>query len=241
MNRKRNTPVLDHSERLPRVAWLFAFALPLALAMLLLGVKSSQAATPQAPMPGSPAFAAGFEEFEEAEEDEEAEEEEAGLEEELELEDVEEFEDEDEGLSEVEFAREECEMAEEEAAEGEISGAEAKEVCAEAEREAREARGGHGREGKDECPIHSATAHASVHNHRVRLTVGYTTAAPVTATVQLRGPVKGSFKRHLGASGVVHFTKRLPKKAHGNPVVRIKLPASERGSCRSRRLVLLAR
>ncbi len=63
----------------------------------------------------------------------------------------------------------------------------------------------------------------------------------MTATVQLRGPVKGSFKRHLGASGVVHFTKRLPKKAHGNPVVRIKLPASERGSCRSRRLVLLAR
>ncbi len=126
-------PVLDDGERLPRVAWLFAFALPLALAMLLLGVKSSQAATPQAPMPGSPAFAAGFEEFEEAEEDEEAEEEEAGLEEELELEDVEEFEDEDEGLSEVEFAREECEMAEEEAAEGEIRGAEAKEVCAEAE------------------------------------------------------------------------------------------------------------
>jgi hypothetical protein len=145
-----------------------------------------------------------------------------------------ELEEEDEG----EFAEEECEIANEEVKEGEITQAEADTFCKEAraEAEATSKTAGSSSAAAAECPIHSATAHASRHHGRLKLTVGYTTTTPVTATIQVHGI--GTFKRHLGKSGVLRFTEKLGSKPHGRFAVRIKLPASERAGCPSRRLVL---
>jgi hypothetical protein len=214
VNRSAETTAHNHSDRIARIAWFCAFVLPLALAALLLGVKSAPAASP-APEAAPLAFEDGFEAEAEGEEDE--------------------------AQLEAELAREECEIAEEEATEGEIAVAEAKEICTEAAAATREAATGQGSNRADECPIHSASAHASTQNDKLKLTVGYTTTTAVTATIQLSGPVKASFKRHLGKSGVLRFTRPMPKKAHGSPVVHIELPAAERSSCPPRRLVLLAR
>ncbi len=133
----------------------------------------------------------------------------------------EEFEPEEEGEGEGERAEEECENAQEEFEEGELSKAEAGEICKEAREAAKEAAAA---SGADECPIHSATAHSSIHNTRLKLTIGYTTISPVTATIELRGPIKDSFKRHLSKSGVLRFTESSPKQ-HGRLVVQIKLPS----------------
>jgi hypothetical protein len=203
VNGNVETTAHNHTARIARVAWFCAFVLPLILAALLLGVKSAQAAPPEA----EAAPLAFEEEFE--------------------------LEEEDEG----EFAEEECETAEEEFEASELTKAEADTICKEAREAAREAAGS---SAAGECPIHSATAHSSVHNDRLRLTIGYTTNTPIAATIELRGPVKDSFKRHLGKSGVLRFSKTLRGAPHGRTVVRIKLPASERAGCPSRRLVLHA-
>jgi hypothetical protein len=211
VDRSTDTTAHNHSDRIVRTAWFCAFVLPLALAALLLGVKSAQAASPA---PESAPFA---------------------FEEEFELEAEGE---EDEAQLEAEFAQEECEIAKEEATEGEITAAEAKEVCTEAEEAAKEATAGSSKAAASaECPIHSASAHSSIHHNKLKLTIGYTTTTPVTATIQLRGPVRASFKRHLGKSGVLRFTRTLHKK-HGRLSAHIGLPRSERAGCPSRRLVL---
>ena len=214
MDRSADTTANGNSDRIARVAWFCAFVLPLALAALLLGVKSAQAAPP--PPERTPS---AFEE---------------------ELFGEEEFGEEDEAQLEAEFAEAECETAKEEAAAGEIAAAEADEVCSEAEEATKEAAAGSGDAASAVCPIRSAGAHASIHHHRLKLTVGYTTNSPVTAVIQLRGPLRASFKRRLGKSGVLRFTRALHKR-HGRLTVRIKLPASERAACPSHRLVLLAR
>jgi hypothetical protein len=146
------------------------------------------------------------------------------------------FEEEDED----EFAEEECEIAEEELKEGELSAADANAICKEAEGEGETA--GPSSAATAECPIHSATAHAAtLHDNRLKLTLGYTTNTPVNATIQLRkGSTKiGSFKRHLAKSGVLRFTDQMGKE-HGRLAVRIKLPPGSAG-CPSRRLVLFPR
>jgi hypothetical protein len=149
----------------------------------------------------------------------------------------EEFELEEE--NEGEFAEEECEIANEEAKEGEITQAEADTLCKEAKAEAEAASkaAGSSSAAAAECPIHSASAHASIHDDRLKLTIGYTTTSPVTATIQVRGV--GTFKRHLGKSGVLRFSEKLGDRSHGRPVVRIKLPSGSAG-CPARRLVLPA-
>ncbi|HET7053032.1 MAG TPA: hypothetical protein VFI09_03840 [Solirubrobacterales bacterium] len=149
----------------------------------------------------------------------------------------EEFELEEE--TEGEFAEEECEIAREEVEEGEITQAEADTFCAEAKAEAGAA--GVGTAGSSSaapavCPIHSASAHATVRHDRLKLTVGYTTTTPVTATIQIHDV--GTFKRHLGKSGVLRFTEQLDGKRHGRFTVRVLLPPTERTGCPSRRLVL---
>ncbi len=221
MNRSTETTAPQNSDRIARAAWFCAFVLPLVLAALLLGVKSAQAASPP---PGVVPFA-----FEE------------GFE--FEAEASEEGEDEAEE-NEAEFAEAECEIAAEEAAEGEISDAEAKAICKEAEEFVGETKAGNSSSSASaaaaECPIRSAGAHASTHHGKLKLTLGYTTNSPVTVVIQLRGRLKASFKRHLGRSGVLRFTRKAPKKRR--PItVRIKLPRGERAACPSRRLVLLAR
>lgn len=135
----------------------------------------------------------------------------------------------------AELAREECEIAAEEAEEGEITKAEANTICMEAKAEAAASGAAGSSSTAAECPIHSATAHASTHHGQLLLAIGYTTNAPVAATIQIHGV--GTFKRHLGHSGVLRFTG----EEHGRPVVHIRLPASERPACASHLLVLSPR
>lgn len=139
--------------------------------------------------------------------------------------------------NEAEFAAEECEIAEEEAAEGEITAAEAKTFCEEAKAAATGTGAVPSAAGK--CVLRSVHAHVAIHHGRLKLTVGYTTTAPVTAVIQLQkgGTRLGSFKRQLGKSGVLRFGERLGSE-HGRLVVRIKLPRAGKAGCPSRRLVL---
>jgi hypothetical protein len=186
-------------EKIARLAWLFAFVLPLILTFLLLSLKSAEAASPS---PIAVPFA-----FEE-----------------------EELEEEDEG----EFAEAECEIAHEELEEGLLPEADVEELCAEAE----EAAGG-GASRAAKCPIRSVRAHAVQRNDRLKLTIGYTTNTATNATVQIRGV--GTFKRRLGKSGVLRFSKRTGRKLpHKRIRIRIKLPSRSAG-CPSRRLVLFPR
>jgi len=191
VDRSADTTPHSNSDRIARTAWFCAFVLPLALAALLLGVKSAQAAAP-GPEVAPPAFEEGFEFEAEGEEDE--------------------------AQLEAEFAREECEFASEEAAEGEITAAEATEACTEAEEAAKEATAGSSKATSAECPIHSASAHASVRHGRLKLTIGYTSSSPTPATIEVRAGAKhvASVHRHLGRTGVLRITKKL-----GKPIKRV--------------------
>jgi hypothetical protein len=137
-----------------------------------------------------------------------------------------------EGEEESEFAAEECAIAYEELAEGLLTEADVVELCAEAE----EATGGASSKTPSECPIRSIRAHAVQRNERLKLTIGYTTNAPTNATVQIHGV--GTFKRHLGKSGVLRFSRRIARELPRKRLrIRIKLPSGSAG-CPSRRLVL---
>ncbi len=206
VDRNTETTVRDHTNRIARAAWLCAFVVPLILAALLLGAKSSQAS---APVPGAVSFA-----FEEDEE-------EFGFEEEGEGE----FAEEDE----LEFAEAECEIAADEVEEGEITQAEADEFCREVTEAAKEsAAEGPKASASVRCPIRSLTAHASTHHKTLKLTIGYTTLSPIRATIRIHGV--GSFKRHLGRSGVLRFTKKLGRKRPRKRIaIHIRVPASASG------------
>ena len=184
MDRNAETTAHNYSDRIARTAWFCAFVLPLTLAVLLLGVKSAQAASPT---PAATPLAFEEELFE--------------GEEELGLED------------EAEFAQEECEIAEEEAAEGEISAAEAKAICREAEEAIAEAKAGPSSTGPAQCALRSAHAHASIHHDKLKLTIGYTSSSPTPATIEVRsGAQRIAFAhRHLGKTGVLRITKKLRK------------------------------
>ena len=213
MDRNAETTANGNSDRIAHVAWFCAFVLPLALAALLLGVKSAQAATPT-PERTPLAFEEEFE-FEAGEEGEEGEEGEAQL--------------------EAEFAHEECEFAKEEAAEGEITAAEATEVCAEAEEAAAEAKAGPSSATPGHCTLRSAHAHAALHHHRLKLTIGYTSSAPTPVTIQVHAGARriASVHRKLGKSGVLRITRELGRKPVKRITVRFKT-----ASCGERRVPL---
>lgn len=210
MDRSTYTTAHRNSDRIARTAWFCAFVLPLALAVLLLGVNSTQAAAPD---PG--AAPAAFEEAFEGEE-------EAG-------------EEEDEAQFEAEFAQQECEIADEEAAEGEITTAEAKELCKEAEEAIAEAKAGPSSATPNQCPLRSAHAHAVLRHHRLKLTIGYTSSSPTPATIEVRAGTKriASLHRHLGRTGVLRITRNLGRKPVQRITVRFKTP-----SCGERRVPL---
>jgi polyhydroxyalkanoate synthesis regulator phasin len=193
-----DTTAHDHTARIARIAWLCAFVVPLILAALLLGVKSAQAASP---LPSVVPLV--FEE--ELLEDEE------GL----------------GGENEAEFAEEECEIAEEEAAEGEISEAEARAFCKEIEQAIREAAAGPSSAASAKCALRTAHAHAVVRRNRLKLTVGYTTTASTSATVQVRSGAKRlvSVHRRLGRSGVLRIAKKLGNARVKRLTVRFKTPS----------------
>jgi hypothetical protein len=135
--------------------------------------------------------------------------------------------------AEGEIAETECEIATEEFEEGLLTEADVEELCTEAD----EAAGGASSKTTSECPIRSIRAHAAQRNDRLKLTIGYTTNAPINATVQIRR--FGTFKRHLDKSGVLRFSRRIGHKLP-RIRIRIKLPSGSAG-CPSRRLVLFPR
>ena len=199
MDRSTDTTAHNHSDRIARMAWFCAFVLPLALAALLLGVKSAQAAPVTEPAP-----LAFEEEFEfEAEGGE------------------------DEAQLEAEFAQEECEIAKEEATEGEITAAEAKEVCTEAEETAKEATAGSSSHTGGQCALRSAHAHAVETRDKLKVTIGYTSSAPTPATIKVRAGANriASVHRKLGKSGVIRITKKLGSKRIKRITVSFKTPS----------------
>lgn len=162
-------------------------AVPLVLAILLFAVSGAHAA----PVGPNATLLAFEEEF--AADEEEGEEDEGEL---------------DEGA---------CEEAEEEFDEGELSSAEVKEICDEEAEERRKKATGSGAPAPEECILRSAHASAvtDADSNKLKLTVGYTTYEPATATLDysLVGS-KGSLhmktaKRQLGRSGVIRLTTAL--------------------------------
>jgi hypothetical protein len=150
------------------------------------------------------------------------------------------FEEEDE----AEFAEAECEIAKEEVEEGELSKAEGDEICREDDGEGRKTASGSDA-APEECLLRSVQARLVADDSPggVRLTVGYTTYEPTTATVDLsarggKGLLHlGTAKRHFGRSGVIRLTESLaePKMAKVDAAARftvqIHIPGSP-GSCR---------
>ena len=102
--------------------------------------------------------------------------------------------------------------------EGELSHEGAEEFCEEAEDA--------GLSRAEECPLRSTTAHAAAKHDRLKVTVGYTTYEPAAATIRISR--LGTFKRHLGRSGVLRFTEKVPAKHRGRVVVHIRVPSAER-------------
>ena len=169
-------------DRITLVAWLVTFVVPLALIGLLLAFDAAHAATPTAPRNPTALLDEELEAEEEAEGEEERED---GCEEE-----EEEEEEEDEFVAEPEPA---CDTT----VKGKgNAGAGAAVVLPE------------------ECLLRTFHARAVAYpSHRqLKLTIGYTTHEPTSATVDfgLKGSLHlGTAKRHLGAQGVLRFSKHL--------------------------------
>jgi len=190
----------DHSNRIARIAWFCAFVLPLILAIVLLVVKSADAIPP---LPGPAAQAIEGEAEEEAEEE--------GEEEQLQAE---------EEAQEGEEAQAECELTREEFEEGEASKGEVEEACSGGQR-------GGGSNAGNGCPLRSAHVHAIQKHGRLKVTIGYTSAAPTAATIEVRAGSRriASLRRKLGMSGVIRIAKKVRGKAVRRISVRIKAPS----------------
>lgn len=141
---------------------------------------------------------------------------------------------------EEESPQEECEEATEEFEEGEIDREELEEGC-----ERQRKRSAHG-EAPEECILRSAHAHAVINakSSTLKLTLGYTTYEPASATIDIgKGAAHiASLHRQLHRSGVIRTVESLP--GAGAPrriVVSIDLPSVESAGCPSRRLVLFPR
>jgi hypothetical protein len=152
------------------------------------------------------------------------------------------FEEEFEDEGEVEEAA--CEAAEEEFA-GEVEGAEVEEICEEAEDRGRKRAAQPSSIAPEECVLRSAHAHAATiaDGSKLKLTIGYTTYEPVSATVEIRkGSARiGSVHRHLGRSGVLRIVKSLGIRAPKRIVVQIQIPASPRNCDRFQTETILTR
>jgi hypothetical protein len=152
----------------------------------------------------------------------------------------EDFELEDEG----EFVEEECEGEDEgELEEDEL--VEAEDACEEGEDEGKKKRADGSAVAPEECLLRSAHARLVAYDSHndVRLTVGYTTYEPATATIEFeakggKGSLHlGTVKRHLGRSGVIRLTKALaePKMAKVDAAAHFSVRlhvAGAPGSCR---------
>lgn len=121
---------------------------------------------------------------------------------------------------EGEFELEACEAAEEEVEEGELDEAAAAVICDEADDENGQKAGGSGSVAPEECLLRSVHGHAAADaaGNKLKLTIGYTTYEPVTATIEVgQGPSPiASLHRRLGRSG----TLRVVKSLHGDEAPR---------------------
>lgn len=94
--------------------------------------------------------------------------------------------------------------------------------------------------GAGQCPLRSAKGRATLENHKLKLTIAYTTNEPTNAKIQLRyGATQlGSLQRYLGRNGVLRITKKL-KTVPGDKRLRLRVELDTEGAgCPSRRLVL---
>lgn len=128
---------------------------------------------------------------------------------------------------EAEFSENECGFAEEEFEEGLLSEVDVEELCEETATQGAKSAGAH----RSACFLRSTNARAILNdkNHKLRLTIGYTTYEPANAKVEVRkGSTRiASFRRHLGRSGVLRVVKRLGRKgAPKRVVIRIRIPSS---------------
>jgi hypothetical protein len=82
----------------------------------------------------------------------------------------------------------------------------------------------------EECPLRSTRAHGSTTHDRLRITVGYTTYRPAAATIQIGSGANklGTFKRHLGRSGVLRFTEKGIAKHGKRIMVHVRVPSAQR-------------
>jgi len=122
-----------------------------------------------------------------------------------------------EGEFENEFGEEEaCEEAEEEFEEGGLGETEVESICEVATGEDPAEGAATGSTASDRCSLRSVHPRAVTveKGRRLKLTIGYTTFAPSGATVEIRlGATRiGSFRRHLGRSGVLRIVMRLGKQ-----------------------------
>jgi len=156
---------------------------------------------------------------------------------------------EEEGEGEAEFGEEEaCAETEEGFEEGELDEAEFEAICADANGEGPSGGTASDSTASDRCPLRSAHARAVTlaNGRRLKLTVGYTTYVPTGATVEIRlGATRiGSFRRHLGRSGVLRIVKRLDRRpASRRLVVRLRVAGSPRqcSGAQTRRVRILQR
>jgi len=155
----------------------------------------------------------------------------------LEEEGEEEFEEEltEEGELGDELGGDDCELGEEAFEEGLLTLTDVEELCAAEEEWERLPGDGNSHRGRSHqtCLLRSASARVKVTGHnRLKLTIGYTTYEPTGATIEVRGGTTriGSFRRHLGRSGVLRIVKRLGRRhAPRRLVVRLRIAGSPPG------------
>jgi hypothetical protein len=185
-----------HAPRIARLAWLFTFVIPLILAALLLGVKSSQAASPA---PGVVPLA-----FEE----------ELAFDEEDELEE-----------DEAEFAEAECEIAEEEAIEGEISEAQAEKICEEAEDLAKSAGPSSTAANRCPLRSAHTRAVVRHERLKLTIGYTTTSSTPATIEIRAGNRRIATVHRHLGRSGVLRISRKLGKRRINRITASFKTPS----------------
>lgn len=206
------------------LAWVATFVTSLFLVLLLLSATPASAAPAPLLNAGNAPYEPGDEEGWEYEEEEEGEEGE--------------FEGE-EGEYEDELGGTDCELGVEAFEEGLLTLTDVQDLCAAEEEWEEEMEGGS--ESRPPCALRSARLHAkTTKRKRLRLTIGYTTATPIAARIEIRAGKKklGSVKRRLGRRGVIRLTRRLGKKHLGKRIrLRVRLPR-QGAACSSQQLVL---
>jgi hypothetical protein len=154
------------------------------------------------------------------------------------------FEGESEEAGEGEEEQGQCETAEEEVEADELGQNDADEICEEEAEEGRKKTSGPGKTAED-CVLRSAHANAAVNDrsNKLKLTLGYTTYEPASATIEIGKGANhvATLHRHLGRSGVLRIIDTVRSQHLKRLVVQIKLPSARSAGCPFRRLVLFPR